>query len=114
MGFQVTAHYKVGKAIKKGELLPSKICSDCGSGNKKIVAHHEDYTKPLDVIWLCSSCHGKRKRTIDCVDGEYEYPLHIDKEFFRAARAKALYQDIPIKVIIEKLLRLWFEGKVKI
>lgn len=44
----------------------------------------------------------------------YQYPLEIDKEFFRWARAKALNQGIPIKVIIEKLLRLWFEGKVKI
>lgn len=33
-------------------------CEKCG--NKKSQAHHENYKKPLDVIWLCASCHRKR------------------------------------------------------
>lgn len=33
-------------------------CVACGAG-KNIHAHHEDYGKPLDVIWLCGSCHIK-------------------------------------------------------
>jgi len=45
---------------------------------------------------------------------DYQYPLRIDREFFRWARTKALNQGIPIKEVIERLLRLWFEGKVKI
>jgi hypothetical protein len=23
----------------------------------KLHAHHEDYKRPLNVIWLCRSCH---------------------------------------------------------
>lgn len=32
-------------------------CRDCGS--EKSEAHHEDYDKPLEVIWLCRDCHLK-------------------------------------------------------
>lgn len=46
---QLTRYYvKTGK-IKK---LP---CSNCGDDNSQ--AHHEDYSKPMDVIWFCPPCH---------------------------------------------------------
>ena len=48
------AHSKVYYALKTGKLTKTP-CSHCG--NKKVEAHHEDYSKPLDVIWLCRSCH---------------------------------------------------------
>ena len=25
--------------------------------------HHEDYSQPLEVVWLCAPCHGLRHRT---------------------------------------------------
>jgi hypothetical protein len=50
-------HYEVTKAIKNGELF-KKPCVKCNDA--KSLAHHEDYDKPLDVVWLCQSCHKKR------------------------------------------------------
>lgn len=49
------AHTAVGNAVRDGRLqkLP---CAFCGSGDR-VEAHHHDYTKPLDVTWLCSPCH---------------------------------------------------------
>ena len=43
----------VNNAIRDGKLqkLPCFIC-----GNKA-EAHHPDYTRPLDVIWLCNQHH---------------------------------------------------------
>ena|SRR3990167_9115190 len=48
---------KVRWAIENGKLIKPRYCSCCGC-ERKIQAHHEDYSKPYNVIWLCSSCHG--------------------------------------------------------
>jgi len=52
------AHRIVTNAIKKGELVRPDICSMAdGHCNGPICAHHEDYSKPLDVVWLCNKHH---------------------------------------------------------
>lgn len=43
-------------AINKGELVRPKECSICGK-ECFVEAHHPDYNKPLDVVWVCKSCH---------------------------------------------------------
>jgi hypothetical protein len=55
-------HNKVRWAMKNG-LLERKPCERCG--NEKSLAHHEDYDKPLDVMWLCQPCHKQRHKEID-------------------------------------------------
>jgi hypothetical protein len=44
----------VAKARRMGKLTP-KPCEICG--NPDTQAHHEDYTKPLEVKWLCLHHH---------------------------------------------------------
>ena len=57
-------HLIVTKAITRGRLVP-KPCEDCGAsgtdadGRNLVDAHHDDYNKPLDVRWLCGTCHKK-------------------------------------------------------
>ena len=31
----------------------------CGQTHELIEAHHHDYSKPLDVEWLCPHCHAR-------------------------------------------------------
>jgi hypothetical protein len=53
-----SARNKVRRALISGRLVMAKECSRCGS-LLKLQAHHEDYSKPLEVEWLCISCHKK-------------------------------------------------------
>lgn len=48
------ARNKLRAAVRSGKLkrLPCEKC-----GNPKSHGHHTDYSKPLDVIWLCVTHH---------------------------------------------------------
>jgi hypothetical protein len=53
------AHSLVVWAVKTGVLKRSENCEECKK-NCKTEGHHLDYDKPLEVIWLCKSCHSKK------------------------------------------------------
>lgn len=57
------ARAQIQYALKTGKITKPKICSSCHE-EKEIHGHHEDYSKPLDVTWLCRSCHSDRHREI--------------------------------------------------
>lgn len=57
------ARTKVRRAIKKGLIIKPKNCEQCNEV-KKLEGHHEDYTKPLQVIFLCNSCHRKADKLL--------------------------------------------------
>lgn len=44
------------KYCKQNGIVRPTDCSQCGS-TLKIEAHHPDYDKPLDVVYLCHVCH---------------------------------------------------------
>lgn len=48
-------------AMLKGTLT-KKPCEQCGA--EPAEAHHDDYSKPLDVRWLCKRHHGEHHRAI--------------------------------------------------
>ena len=55
------AHSLVAKAIRNGTLV-RQPCVRCAEA--KSIAHHEDYDKPLDVMWLCQPCHKQRHKEL--------------------------------------------------
>lgn len=50
------ARGKVFYATKTNTLIRPNKCSEC-LVKCKPEADHADYNKPLDVVWLCKSCH---------------------------------------------------------
>ena len=59
---KIKAHQSLDNAVRDRKVIKFP-CQICGSEDSE--GHHEDYTKPLEVIWLCPkhhSEHHKRKR----------------------------------------------------
>jgi len=48
------AHWAVANALRNGRMQkqPCEVC-----GEKEVDGHHDDYSKPLDVRWLCRTHH---------------------------------------------------------
>lgn len=42
--------------------IKDKVCSVCKSSNK-LIRHHPDYSKPLDIVVLCVKCHNRLHNT---------------------------------------------------
>lgn len=51
------AHRKIAYAIKIGDLVRMP-CETCGA-TENIHGHHDDYSRPLNVRWLCSKHHNE-------------------------------------------------------
>lgn len=66
----VRCHDAVNNAVRHGRLVrgPCEVC-----GEKKVDAHHDDYTKPLDVRWLCRKHHLElhRPKSPDSLDTQH-------------------------------------------
>ena len=50
--------------IRAGRIVRPDTCKKCGQtpprnrlGRSNIQGHHDDYSKPFEVRWLCQSCH---------------------------------------------------------
>lgn len=54
---KVRARRQLKYAVRTGR-IQRKPCAYCG--NPKSQGHHHDYSKPLDVTWMCFKCHRER------------------------------------------------------
>jgi hypothetical protein len=62
-----TANQAVNNAIAAGRLQKPAVCESCGAAGR-LHGHHDDYTRPLDVRWLCPACHAAAHRELRAHD----------------------------------------------
>ncbi len=63
------AHKVVEYAVARGK-LQRQPCQRCGATDL-VHAHHDDYSKPLDVAWLCPLHHRERHRDLDAAQAAH-------------------------------------------
>ena len=59
--FKHEARYQLNRAIRRGDIARPEQCEACKSKGR-ITAHHDNYSMPLRVRWLCYPCHGREHR----------------------------------------------------
>ena len=57
------ARLSLNYQVSIGNVAKPDRCSKCRK-KKKLQGHHEDYSKPLKVKWLCIGCHADEHRKI--------------------------------------------------
>ena len=53
---RAVATIAISCAVRFGRLIKPELCTECQEA-KPLDGHHNDYSKPLDVRWLCRQCH---------------------------------------------------------
>ena len=51
-------------AVARGRLIKPSICTKCAQPSDTIEIHHEDFSTPMAVTFLCRGCRVKRLRQI--------------------------------------------------
>lgn len=84
-----TIVHRIVEEALEGGLLTPKPCEECGAenrdtrnGRRSVRAHHDDYSKPLEVRWLCYRCHfaWHRKHTAkhkDAPPRKRSWPMNV-------------------------------------
>jgi len=66
--------------LARGMLVKPARCKKCGSTDRRLVGHHEDYSRPRLVIWLCDRCHHWLHRYSEGeLRNEWEMPIQNDE-----------------------------------
>ena len=56
------ARYILNNAIRRGT-VKKEPCEKCKTTDR-VTAHHDNYSQPLDVHWLCPKCHMEEDKRI--------------------------------------------------
>ena len=96
------ARKKLNRAVFAGRIIKPDICEICGELSLIIHGHHEDYDKPLDVLWVCPGCHTDIHRSKKAVRGEEIYKKAVKIAKKMVENIKVPYSSVNSKITDEK------------
>lgn len=86
------------KMIKQGKIERASHCEKCAV-KYKTVAHHVDYGKPDQVVWLCNKCHGSVHKK-----GHELNPNSVKQTYFPVLWEETDYVMVNFKIPIENFI----------
>ncbi|MES2367165.1 MAG: hypothetical protein V4563_14910 [Pseudomonadota bacterium] len=60
---KIQARQTLNNRVRNGQITKPKRCEGCRKV-RKLHAHHADYSKRLEVKWLCPDCHAEEHRKL--------------------------------------------------
>jgi len=54
---KINAKDTINRALRRNHLIKPSNCEECDSTQNKLDGHHDDYSFPMVVRWLCRGCH---------------------------------------------------------
>lgn len=94
------ARLQVFDAVQSGELVRPDVCEVCDCPHEAMQAHHTDYGRPLDVMWVCPTCHAR-------IHAKADHPLNPvnhEQTLVPAIKTRITYAKVEFSLPVENYL----------
>ena len=87
------ARKAIANAVQRKRIIKPEVCNSCGvSCNPE--AHHSDYSKPFDVLWVCKKCHHEIHDQLRSINTQGNDVGFVEREEAVAKRTQAVAKPL--------------------
>jgi hypothetical protein len=94
------ARMMVFDAVQSGELVRPDVCEACDCKHENMQAHHTDYGQPLNVMWVCPTCHARIHADI----GHPLNPVNYEQTLMQSIKTRITYAKVEFTLPVENYL----------
>lgn len=92
---------QLNNAIRSGVIKRPARCPSC-QRRRFVEAHHRDHTKPFEMEWVCTECHGLLRERL-CMFGD------LTPEQRQTLRARAKRMSVLPRTLVLTIITDWLE-----